>query len=1151
MPVHCADCDASFLLSPDGETVKAACPHCGGTRLERDQPSPTHSDGELRNMVDPGIGLDQGGNPLQEGVWATTDGGWQPLQRRDESFASVRTAMDFDFGDGGFDFSEKNPTHKFIIDQSGKVYSAPNPVTHEQIADAHRLHDLGFPHKMSLGELNSDNSTDWYQHDTPHSAQAMESMLYGHFGTPVQIDPSLKPTTNEERFGIDPATLNGGPQRELDRLYGPASPRSWGVPRENEGLVRGGSALDNVIPQDPYLPWWVESSVKEADVPPAPAAPQAPAGPQHSAQVTPGPLGIHAGTLKWLQFLDAHLNGEPVRQNAGQMFGRYGMPNSPEFRQPVTVSVHHPEHLPGAIETIETSAEGHRPAPSLKEVALRISQGQVPPPPGIDPSKLRFGSVKVAFLPLLGLGAAALGEAVLPSLMRGALMGTGSHMVQGLLGGGAGDAAGQLPSMPPARGVEQLAKVAEVDLRGLSNPGYHDSPDGDTKQFEDQSTDTAFQNPNRDAEAGGSADGEDNVGAGIGPQFSEHALERANLLLPLIMHHYHSPDSGANDALLRELHEQLEGEVPGYLDHADDAQAQDFIKKLREPSAVAASTKHSIMNPYQGPGGGFQDSWGDNRDVNPNMVQFAPGAGQGRCPYCGGVQTADGSCPQCGAKVGPQGGAIPAGQAPGTQQSVPPPGWQNQLRAAGEHTAADHQGPVTDEQKAAVAELLNQTGRHEEIPAMLREPWNYAKELAAVADKVNTAPNVDPSEQPPAPPEMPVAPNGGLPPGMPNPADPSMMPQASVKESTPHGSAPRCPKCKSATTGFIHNGVNEFHGECHSCGNVWPVGDASVVRTSADDNPVAVPAADQEAQYDAEKDQDSSHSWQDDNGAPLVVGQTYEMHSPQYSIPDVVRVEQIKPDAIVVTTVGEYTNADPNSQFGDDEDQVVGYKHEIPLQEIQMEGITFTPSTGNDATDQTLDQSGPDTNAPVNTEPVEQPQTEEVRSHVEASEEIEVDDSCPKCAGQHIASQMSSPTTSFHECYRCGHAWETREEDYTDHNTASREWLNSDVGHGDDFFAEYERVKAMKNANGSRSLSDIAAKDSRLQEIRERLDANKKEAGRKFTPYEQREFIDEDGVARNSDKLDLAGTHYESNHRYIGERANGENAPDEHLFLGL
>jgi hypothetical protein len=35
-----------------------------------------------------------------------------------------------------------------------------------------------------------------------------------------------------------------------------------------------------------------------------------------------------------------------------------------------------------------------------------------------------------------------------------------------------------------------------------------------------------------------------------------------------------------------------------------------------------------------------------------------------------------------------------------------------------------------------------------------------------------------------------------------------------------------------------------------------------------------------------------------------------------------------------------------------------------------------------------------------------------------------------------------------------------------------------------------------------------------------------KTAGAKYTPMQQREFIDEQGEARNRDKLNLSGTHY-------------------------
>jgi hypothetical protein len=51
-------------------------------------------------------------------------------------------------------------------------------------------------------------------------------------------------------------------------------------------------------------------------------------------------------------------------------------------------------------------------------------------------------------------------------------------------------------------------------------------------------------------------------------------------------------------------------------------------------------------------------------------------------------------------------------------------------------------------------------------------------------------------------------------------------------------------------------------------------------------------------------------------------------------------------------------------------------------------------------------------------------------------------------------------------------------------------------------------------------------------------------AGRNFSMREQADFIQEPGTARNSDKLDLSGTHYE-------DFGSGEEVPDDHLWLGL
>jgi hypothetical protein len=1168
MPVRCADCNATFLLTPDGVTQSAACEHCGGTRLERDQPSPTRSDGDLRDMVDPGIGLDQGGNPNQEGIWATVDGGWQPYRKRDESFASVLASQN----EGVYEFSDEDGEVRLAVKLAGGSWSQRPGEDLSTFFDRFQRDVNGDPAQAQWAQ-------DWKQKviDLRARKQFSQHNLQwqpGQRGRGLVINNTLhtwpvNPTQENPQGGLmhgEYAQHVGAPDHMVDFASGieiqpdgsfeelagrGAHPYEQYDPRLrrqemnfNFGSIQMSITPARALPQDPYLPW---THLADAIV-----------GPQHHATVTPGPLGIHAGTTKWLQFLDAHVDGVPVRGNADHIIRTYGSRNNPKFGQPVQVSVHHPEHLEGAAETIETSALGHIAAPKLKMLAQGIAAGTHPAPPGIDPSQIKIGATKTAgpAAALLGLGggAAAGGAAgggllsmAAPALMRGALMGTGSQMIQGLIPGGGGqDAAGQGASVPPPpRDLAALSRVADIETPH-SNPGYfHDNPEEvDTQEFDDQSTSTEFQNPNNDAEAGGAQTGEDPVFEGF--RHDSPGLERAQLLAPLLMHYYNSEDSAASDPMVRELHEQLDRENPGYLEKVgpDHEQAlEELLKHIREPDAVTAKTGAPVFQNTPIPQAQMQMGPAQNQG------QLFPGTvpGQGHCPYCGGTTTADGSCPQCGAKTQPMGGSVPPGGNTGYSPVSMPT-----ASVLDEHVmAANHQGPTTPEQISAVQQLLIEQGREKETPNVPIEPWNYVREMAQITEQQNVAPNVDPNQQP----QMPQAP--AVPPMDPSqmqaPVDPSqMMP---VAHTAADNIAPRCPNCNSATTGITGGDYDGTKSAmCHACGSVWEINNTVREKIGAEDggNVVGVPAADQEGQHDIEQEQDSSHSWQTSDGEPLHVGQEYELHSPSYSIPDIIKVDAIKPDAIVVSTIGEYS---PNDAGQPQDGAPLTYQREIPREEVDLEQLTFVPSDGNSqAGEQSLEEYQQREQAPVNTEPVDQPhidpRTTSAKEEPEEQPELR-DDVCPTCMSTHVASQLSSPTTSFHECYKCGAAWETKEEDYIDENTANRQWLMDESGPGgDDFFAEYERVQAMRESGQSRSLSDIAARDPRQQAIRELLDANKHEAGKKFTPREQREFIDEQGVARNADKLDLAGTHYES-HRYLGEKANADNAPDEHMFLGL
>lgn len=1218
MLTGCQDCGHKFYLQGsdlDNIVSGGGCPSCGSQNLYRTQVPPVESEMAERNMVDPASGVDAGGNPLQEGIYADTDGGWQPRDRRDESFASVRTAnqtpwaqaadswmdtfidqrnnqpvnpavrkqihelagkhymngtvkresignwpeayrqawinmkgytgaddihaavtsqapTDIDMGDAedyqhpdpwmdnepgtltlpkhwgaklaefnmmDFNFAdEREPTHKFIVDQGGKIYAMPEPVHHEDIADRYKLHELGYPKGLSLGVKYNDGSTDWYQHESGLAPAQMAERLESHFGEPVTIDPSLRATTNEERWGLDtrPRAPSGRPLRELERLYGPASPRAYGKPRDNEGLVRGGS-VDRASNMEPYTPW---EHLAEA------------AG-GVTAQVTPGPFGIHAGTVKWLQFLDASVEGINVRQDSQEIIRRFGIQNSPEFRNPVTVTVSHPEYLQPAVETIESSAEGFRAPPSLKALAQSIVAGQVPPPPGIPLEAIKVSSTKQAFLPLLGLGAAELlggadGGAIVSRLMGGALRGTGSQMAKGLLGGGGGQQ--QAPAAPaapaqPAPLPPVVTRTADLETpSSVPEIGNHaDSPeDVDQKEYNDGEQPEQL---GADDQQGGGSDG-----------FSPETLEEFNQLLPRILHYYNLDESAANDPVLKALHEKLETEAPGYLDHqGDDSAVEELIASLRQPHGITAAgigpatvTGIPQQQPLQQPGVPLQ--------------QPTP-ATSGPCPYCGGVRRADGSCPQCGATAAPQGGAAPGTLPPtGTSHPSIPPTF----------AAATHQGPANPEQLKAVAEFLIAQNRAEEIPHMIEAPWEYAEELAQIQNKPNDPPT--PDESPTPQPAIEEAPPGAT---MPVP-DPSQQIAAAVARFSADSITPRCPSCGSATTGLLNTDGN---ARCHACGNLWKVEGFKDKLADAHNHSElhahpaveGVPSADQEGQRDISQEQDSSLSWQTVAGEPLQVGQEYEMHSENYDVPDIVRITAVKPDAVEFEITGEYD---------------LGHKTEVSREESELEGLTFEPVEAEDK-----DDAGEDGNdylndvaeAPrQNTVPTPSTSTPFTTSVKESDEEFEdrIEELlCPNCTSAHVSSQMSSPTTTMHDCYKCGHFWEEHDEEEQGEADERRSWImNSGPGEVDSgpahAYAGLDYVPEQRVAGG-RNLHEIAKRDPRY-------------AGRKFTPLEQRGFIDEEGEARNADRLDLEGTHYKVRDDWTG-KANGLNAPDEHLVLGL
>lgn len=928
--------------------------------MERDQPSPTHSDGELRDMVDPATQLDQGGNPLQEGIWANTDGGWQPSYRRDETFASM-------------------------------------------------------------------------------------------------------------------------------------------------------NSQSRALPQEPYLPWYHQATVKRFE-------------------------------------------------GDGQA--------------PITMT--------------SSEWEEHR---------------------------------KHAFGPLLALGGRMLLAQALGGLMRGAVHGVGNFLQQ----------AQPQPTDPTGAGAAPVNMVASVhEAVGIDapyeSPGSvpnmpvdHDPEHVDTQEFNDGDMSPAFNNPNKDDAGAGMARsvGEDAVNQKLEFRHDGDGVNTAELLLPKILEYLHSDKSALEDPQIRALHEQLDKEMPGYIDQADPnaEEVHKLLESLKHQSSHLGYSGEAMMPAAQNPQADFIQqaqrlieyyrSIGDEQSARmyEQMIQQAQGHMQmaaktaapvyqttpmapgqmvmgpqqqtlpmpgtfqnpvqpggmpvsGKCTNCGGVLNADGSCPQCGASAGAnQQGNL---EQPGHLQT---PGIMPSPYA--QRSAADHQGPITPEQQKVFADYLIQQGRNDEVAAMMQNPALYAEEWAQFINKSTQPPTVDPSEQPPAPPQPQMDPSqmGQMPvPGMSMP-----QPTASADTVGDKGNPRRCPTCHSATTTPMNSNGDM---RCHRCGNIWqaevmedhPVVSRNWQITALRDqlqeataprqepNPVATDAADATAPGDREQQQDSSLSWQSSDGTPLQIGGTYEMHNPGYAIPDIVKVQQVKPDSIVVTMEGQY-NAPSDQQDPNDP----AYTHEISLQEAQTEGLTFNSvDSGEGDQEQSQDNNAQDgIGQTVNTQPVEQPHGDfplhaKVAEQAPHSETLPID-KCPKCDYGHVTSSYLNPETVQYECFRCANQWVVKDvdEDVT-LDEDSRAWLNGGDDDSDPIGFD-PRALAMSSVGQGRNIHDIAKKDPRLAEIRERLNKN---AGAKFSPREQKKFIDEEGTARNADLLDLEGTHYVES-GFDNSKARPDRVNDNYLGLGL
>lgn len=1036
MCVQCLDCGNTWTgPSYLGETHPATqCPNCQSYRT---QVSPTVSDmgHDLTAMPD-STQDDMSGNPLQEGILA--ENGWKPMGKRDESFASVRNASDVPFETTGIALPGQHTVEE----------SLPSTGLSDGVLGG--LRDLGvFVNGEPLAQSTS-----------PLKGS---TVMLSHW------DPGV----------VDLA----------------------------QDVVRNGHV-------GPMYNWYMDKL----------------AGNRVHIQI---PNGISDNLHTALGSLKAWVENPYENGALRPYYNQYWKSIRPAFSRP------------GAIRIGVSD-------PTMAEIINHVAQtDDLTPLKEFQKTRIAAPAAALAApaLEALGLGAggAAAGGGLasaggIGGLMGGAMsLGRGFSGVSGLagmmgLGGGQQqDSYGTLPDQGQAVfSPGYYARTAGDDA--IETPTSHDEipkeEDGDSNQKSDGDN-SEWQKDY--ADLGGGSLGFNPAGAG---------LQRLMMLAPLVLHYFDSDEDGSHDPLLKGLDESLEQELPGYKDHGDpDAAQQLFLILKGNDQEEDQKDEHEPGNDVPDTGddddgnganhGGMHAASVDEdlADFLPRISIVAPGipglsapinnqdlsrpmnglnleqspAVQSRCPQCGA--TTDPSmtvCPQCHGSLqgasqhGAQGGSAPI--APGNRVAHDPYGtpqgfvpgpispeeealqsssWpeaqgavecptcgsitspqlgmcphcgselfsnaMEQQQAVYARTAGV--GPHTPEQISAVQQLLIQEGRIDEIPLVPVQPEQFVEELSKITGRDGVNPEDDSLSPAPPPPAQEEAPPGAT---MPMPGmDTGQQMMAAVRRYAADSVAPKCPKCKSHTTGVL----GEDHLKCHTCKHVWKSGD--VIKTAeadhghhdptAEGNTIGVPAADQIRQEDHRAEQDSSHTWVDDQGLPLKVGEQYEMHSQKYDIPDLIRVDQVKPEAITYTLTGEY-----------------GLEHstEITKEEADLEGLSFSPATQYDETEL-------------------QPEQDSNNTPYEGSPET---------------SDLSQP--------------DTHQFGLTANN---RSWLMKGV--------QPEQSHEDPNDHKSWLMQGVTA-------------------GAKFTPMEQNEFITESGIARNADKLNLAGTHY-------------DDADDEQFLFGL
>lgn len=793
MQHRCDDCGHSFYVPGQNQplVIEGGCPECGGhARPEPDQPSPVRSDGDLRNMIDPWTGDDQGGNPLQEGILGQTDGGWAPQRNRDESFASVH--------DSGYQ-------DWFKTDLSDTVPGLPSK---RNFPTCPRCHSLIPSHESLLGEgcpkCGFVINREWPDGPRPNHE------VYPQVHEPPKHPVTGEPVTSIMHVPIAPNQIMKMTPRQGKASSADRSPAQYVTPMHSSARASN---------QTPQLPW---------------------------------------------QF-DLEEVAEP------------GLSNE-EAEEKMTEKTAGPEVM----------------------LAAPLLEG------------LMGGGVAE--------GAAAGGAAAGGGALTGLLQRAAPGMMMRAMGGGPnfGEGLTEGPA-DAARPMEAVSK--SDDLPGGSTPNDFPKDTDDPEHVDPKEhNDGATRGTANDISV-------NDMGGSTSP-----GLQAMEMMLPLVLHYHDSPDAGSEHPLMVALQQLLSDE--GHMNGPDDPHAVAEVIKLVNGDSAADKPENHLPS-SDGP---KDDSSDDEVNQPSKTADYQVPKPEGFddmavCPRCHAqaLSDFDGGCGNCGYRIGYDGsewddmaGADEV-KEPQYDNRETAPGWipPNQLPAHIRHLGpmrqgANHQGPHSPEQIAAVQQYLKDVGRGDEEPNVPMAPWQYEREMAEVAGQPNQPPQ-DTSAQPqPAQEEAP--PEATMPmPGMTAPPPGQFAPTAS-----------HAPGLTPSRTALIHD--------------------------HAADPLQGLPAADQLQQEDRSQEQDSSGAWHTDDGQPLIVGEQYELHTPGVDIPDIVTIENTKGDSVRVQFTGAYE---------------LGFAKDITREEFASRGYSFTHVRG--------DQ--PDANSPVEEQQMVEPDDSSFSGH--------------------------------------------------------------------------------------------------------------------------------------------------------------------------